>query len=836
MSSAAVMAPAPPAASIATDCFHCGLPVGEPGRYTVAVDGASRDCCCGGCRAVAQTILEGGFGAFYRDRAASTSRVAVDDDATILTVYDDPQVAAGFIESQPDGTCEATLLLEGIHCTACVWLNEQHLNWQPGVRRVWINHASHEARVNWDPHVTSPSRLLAAVRAIGYRAWPADDAHRARMARRERRTGLWRLFVAGFGMMQVMMLAWPSYIAGDGDLSPDIATLLRWASLVLTVPVLVYGAAPFLAGALRDLRLRRFGMDVPVALGIVAAFVGSTWAVVRDTGDVYFDSITMFVFFLLAARWFENAARRSAGEGLRRLARALPATAQLLLNWPSSHDTVQIPAGALQVGDHVLVAPGATIPADGMLESAATSTDESLLTGESRPRVRVRGQELTGGAINVAQPAVLRVVRVGAATRLSAIVRLAEQAQSERPPLVLLADRHAAWFIAAILVVAAATAGIWFWIDPARALPAAVAVLVVTCPCALSLATPAALAVAVGRLAREGLVTVRAAGIEALARVDHVVFDKTGTLTDGALSVLGVETFGREDETACRAMAAALEFGSAHAIAKALAVTAGTPLPPLTDVRHVVGQGVEAMGAGGQIRIGRRRFVEELGLDLPFDEADSATIVWLGDRQGMLARFRLGDRVRPDAVDTVARLRALGVRVSIASGDHRGAVGAVARRLGIDRFSAGLTPEDKRHGIAGLQARGAKILMVGDGINDAPVLAQADVSIALGGGASLAQAKADFVLDTDGLRGVADGIETARRTRRIIAQNLWWAFGYNIAAVPLAASGLLPPWLAGLGMSLSSLLVVGKAWRLRHRARKSQPPSERARAIPLRQG
>jgi P-type Cu2+ transporter len=799
-------------------CFHCGLPVTEPGRYVALVDGTQRDLCCTGCQAVTETILGSGLAAFYASRTAVAAPSAGRDTVPLpeLAVYDRPEVQAGFVERGADGMCEATLLLEGIRCAACVWLNEQHLASQPGVLRADINYATRRAHLSWDPARIRLSDILAAVQAIGYRAWPNDNAAAEALDRREGRDALWRLFVAAFGMMQVMMYAFPAYIAMDGDLTPDIAGLLRWASLLLTVPVVFYAAAPFFRGAWRDLRAGRAGMDVPVALGIGAAFLGSVWATVSGQGEVYFDSVSMFVFFLLGGRWLEAGARRRAVEVLRHLSRALPATAERLHDWPARDTAETVPAIALAAGDHVLVRPGAAFPADGVLVQGETRADESLLTGEALPVAKRVGHPVVGGAVNASQPVVVRVERAGNATRLGAIVRLAERSHGERPALVALADRYASAFVIVVLALAGLAATAWWWHDPSRALAVAVAVLVVTCPCALSLATPTALTVGTGALAKAGLIVTRERAIETLTRVTHVVLDKTGTLSEGVFSLVSADVVGRLDETRCRALAAAMEAGSDHPVARALR-DAPTGAVVVTDVRHIAGEGVEALWEGRRVRLGSRRHVEALAGPMPAGTAAMSpgiTEVWLADEAGPLMRFALGDRLRPEAAEVVRRLRAANLVVILASGDGAHAVRHAASQCGIDDWRAGLSPEDKHRLVTDLQAAGAVVCMVGDGVNDAPVLARADVSIAMGTGAVLAQRASDIVMVSGRFDALQPAFEIAARTMRLVRQNLAWAFAYNVIAIPLAAFGWITPWAAGLGMSASSLFVVVNALRI----------------------
>jgi Cu2+-exporting ATPase len=796
-------------------CFHCGLPVPAGSRFIAQIDGAPRAMCCAGCQAVAQTIAGGGLSAYYRSRTAAAARQAAQDDEDELALYDLPEVQRDFVRE--DGPArEATLLLEGITCAACVWLNEQHLARLPGVLLAQINYTTHRALVRWDPARVRLSQILHAVRAIGYRAFPSNSPAAQQARLREHRNALWRIFVAGFGMMQVMMYALPTYLASDGTMSPDIEQLMRWASLVLTLPVILYSSAPVFLGAWRDVRRGRLGMDVPVALGIAVAFAASVHATLAGGGEVYYDSIAMFVFFLLGGRYFEMRARERAAASLEHLDRAIPLAAHRLTRFPAAHDTEDVPAVSLRIGDLVLVKPGEAVPADGVLLEGETETDESLLTGESRPVLRRAGAALVAGAVNRLSPAVMRVERAGDETRVSHIRRLTERAAGERPQLVEVTDRIAGWFVAGVLIVAAVAALAWHAIDPARAMWIAVAVLVVTCPCALSLATPTALAVAVGTLARRGVVATRGHAIETLARVTHVVFDKTGTLTQGTLSLTAVEPTGALDRARVLAPAAALERGSEHPIARALIAAAPAGAPTAAQLRSVAGAGVEGSIDGVSWRLGSASFVGALaGGSPPLPPAPGdATPVWLGSAQGWAARFTLSDVLRPEAARVVHGLQAQGLSVLVLSGDEERCVHGVAAQLGIAAASGALAPEDKHARVRALQAQGAVVAMVGDGVNDAPVLAQAQVSVAMGSGAVLAQSQSDLVLVSGGLDGLREALHTAQRTMRVVRQNLAWAVAYNLVALPLAVAGYVTPWLAGLGMAGSSLLVVANALRL----------------------
>jgi Cu2+-exporting ATPase len=732
-----------------------------------------------------------------------------------LSLYDDPEVQRAFVRCGRDGS-EALLLIEGIRCASCAWTNERAIAKLPGVLGVEVNFTTHRANVRWDPSRIRLSEILAGVREIGYRAFPCDPARVDSLAGGEKRDALWRLFVAGFGMMQVMMYAVPAYIAADGDMSADIERLLRWASLVLTLPVVAYSAAPFFEGAWRDLRQRRLGMDVPVALGIAVAFGVSVAATLAGTGEVYFDSVTMFVFLLLFGRYLGLLGRQRAARTLSRLARLVPEMANRLREFPRSLETERVAVASLAPGDYALVRPGETFPADGTVEEGSGTVSEALISGEARPKAKRPGDAVIAGAANLASALVVRIAKVGQDTVLSSILELVERASAEKPRMIALADRTASQFILLVLVLAAIAGGWWAAVEPGRALLVVVAVLVATCPCALSLATPIALAIAIAELAGRGVVIARGQALEALARATDFVFDKTGTLTRGEPRLAGVTALGRIPRERCIALAAAIESASEHPIARAISAAEkkGAALS-VSEIRNVPGEGVEARVEGRRYRIGTAGFVQGLGPGSPPPaEGGEDTLVWLGDESGPLALFRLRDELRPEAEEAVAALRRLGLEVHLLSGDGARACADAARRTGIAIVGAAASPDGKRRRVAELQRQGRKVAMIGDGVNDTPVLAQADVSLAMGGGARLAQMRADAVLLAEDLRELPRAVARARDALRIVRQNVAWAFAYNLVVLPLAISGMLTPWAAAIGMSGSSLLVVLNALRL----------------------
>ena len=796
-------------------CFHCGLPVPGNADYSVQIDGRSQPMCCRGCQAVAQAIVDGGLSDFYRYRTTKSPQAKdlVPEALAERALYDRADLQQAFVQKQAGEIREASLILEGIVCAACVWLNERHVRALPGVLEFGVNYSTHRARLRWDNQRIRLSDILEAISAIGYHAHPFDPGRQEQVYREERKAALRRLAVAGLGMMQVMMLAVALYSGAYEGMDPALRTFLRWVSLLLTLPVVVYSAKSFFTSAWRDLKRRQLGMDVPVSIAIGSAFLASAWATVTDSGEIYFDSVTMFTFFLLAGRFLEMGARHRAGQAAEELVKLLPATAARL----GDHGEERVPVSDLAPGDRVLVRPGESVPADGRITEGRSSVDESLLTGESLPQVRNPGDLLIGGTVNNESPLVMQVETVGEGTVLSAIVRLLDRAQTEKPSVARLADRVAGWFVAALLLLATAVGWWWWQHDAVRAFAVTLSVLVVTCPCALSLATPAAVTAATGALTRLGVLTTRGHALETLARATHVIFDKTGTLTEGRLRLESVQLLGDRDRGSCLRLAAALEQASEHPIAHALCASVDSPAAA-SDIVATPGLGVEGSVDGQRYRIGVAAYVSELqgqARNQPVAAGDYPDGVVLGDAQGLLAHFSFVDRLRARAAESVAQLQGLGLEVELLSGDRLETVQAVAQELGIARYSARCQPQDKLARINELQRQGAVVAMVGDGVNDAPVLAAAQVSLAMGSGTQLAHASADMVLLSEQLPHLAAAVRTSRRTLRVIRQNLGWALVYNLVAVPLAAGGWVAPWMAAIGMSSSSLVVVLNALRLR---------------------
>ena len=772
-------------------------------------------------------------------RALTLARLSVlMPSAAHFQLLDDPQEWSAFsrLIDAGAGLWESQVVVGGMHCAACSVTVEDALRQVPGVQGASVSGSGQRATVQWRADAVLPSRWMQAVIGSGYQVLPANDAFAAGQRKLENRAALWRWLVAGLCMMQVMMYAYPAYTARAGDLSAEMESLLRWASWVLTLPVVFFSCGGFFRSAWMDVVQRRVGMDLPVALGIAVTFAVSTAGTFEPAGtfgrEVYFDSLTMFVFFLLSGRWLELRLRSRTAGALEAVMNRLPEGAE---RQQADGRFERVAVRRLAVGDLLRVQSGESIAADGVVEQGTSSVDEALLTGESRPLPRGVGAQVLAGSFNLGATLWVRVQRVANNTRFAQIVALMEAASSTKPTLALLADRLAKPFLVGVML-SAAGAALWWWDrDPERALMVAVSVLVVTCPCALSLATPAAMLAAAGRLAGSGILVRRLQALEALAQVDTVVFDKTGTLSRDRLWVHSVQTRTGVSQAQALGWAAALAGHSHHPAARALTERTADLAAPwfCSGVAESPGQGLagqvkpsatdcevaDVSAQGMDLRLGSSQFC---GLA---SAADAESEVHLCDTQGWIATFSLAEALRSDAQACVDALRAAGLGVQVLSGDGQRAVNRLAQALGIENAQGGCSPDDKLQALRALQAHGHSVAMVGDGLNDAPVLAGAQVSFALGQAVQLAQARADFVVMGAHLLPVAHTVLLARRTMAVVRQNLAWALVYNAVCVPLAVAGMLPAWAAGLGMAGSSLLVVGNALRLSRPASGADTPS-----------
>lgn len=790
-------------------CFHCGLPVHTGDAFTAIVLEQSRVFCCPGCQAVAQTIVAGGLESYYLHRSESSANpealpgVLPDE----LLLLDRADIQKPFVSTS--GTISETrLLIEGITCAACGWLIEKHLKQLSGVLETALNLSNHRLFIRWDAEQVMLSDLLKTIRHIGYAAhpWQADKISEQMHA--DNRRALRKLGVAGLLWMQVMMASMATWPEFNIDLSQGMDGLLRWVSLILTTPIVFYCSSEFFTGALRDLRTRHLTMDVSVSLAIAGAYAAGIWSTVTGQGDLYFDAAGMFALFLLSGRYLERRARERTSAATTQLVNLLPASC-LRLNPDGNSERILL--SELRQGDQLLVPPGHLIPADGRIITGSSSVDESLLTGEYLPLAKQPGDSVAAGTLNIEGPLSIDVLALGEETQLSAIVRLLERAQSLKPRLAELADTVAQWFLISVLLIAAVVGVIWWQIDPSRAFWIVLSLLVATCPCALSLATPTALTAATGSLHKLGLLITKGHVLESFQKVDTVIFDKTGTLTEGKLTLKSICPLGTLNQAQCLELAAALESHSEHPIARAFGRTTTT----VNNVNSAPGLGLEGTVNGTQLRIGRPDYVSALGnYSAPAMPSQHGQWLLLGNTQEALAWFALDDKLRADAPALLKTCRARGWDVLLLSGDSSPMVQHIAQQLQIDDARGGLTPDDKLQVLKQLHRQGRHVLMLGDGVNDVPVLAAADISIAMGSATDLAKTTADAILLSNSLSSLISALAIAKKTRRVIIENLSWATLYNGLVIPFAAIGWVTPGWAALGMSLSSLLVVLNALRL----------------------
>ncbi|WP_415763159.1 heavy metal translocating P-type ATPase [Pseudomonas sp. CP4] len=792
-----------------TPCYHCALPVPSGSRFTAVVLGQAREFCCPGCQAVAEAIVAGGLESYYQHRSEASANpealpVQLSDE---LALYDRADVQQPFVRHEGD-LAETTLLMEGISCAACGWLIEKHLRTLPAVAEARLNLSNHRLHVRWANAQLPLSQILAELRHIGYAAHPYQSDRASEQLASENRLALRQLGVAGllwFQAMMATMATWPEF---NIDLSPELHTILRWVALFLTTPIVFYSCAPFFKGAMRDLRTRHLTMDVSVSLAIGSAYIAGIWTSITGVGELYFDAVGMFALFLLAGRYLERRARERTAAATAQLVNLLPASC---LRLDSDGQSERILLSELRVGERILVQPGSILPADGKIIDGQSSIDESLLTGEYLPQPRTLGDAVTAGTLNVEGALTVEVQALGQDTRLSAIVRLLDRAQAEKPRLAEIADRAAQWFLLLSLIPAAVIGLLWWQLDSSRAFWIVLAMLVATCPCALSLATPTALTAATGTLHKLGLLLTRGHVLEGLNQIDTVIFDKTGTLTEGRLVLRSIRPLGALDSEQCLSLAAALENRSEHPIARAF----GRAPLAAEDVHSTPGLGLEGVVGEQRLRIGQAEFACALSdAALPSLPDEAGQWLLLADSHGPLAWLVLDDHLRDDAPALLAACKARGWRTLLLSGDSSPMVASVAAELGIDEARGGLRPDDKLHVLQQLHEEGRKVLMLGDGVNDVPVLAAADISVAMGSATDLAKTSADAVLLSNRLDALVQAFTLARRTRRVIIENLLWAALYNGLMLPFAALGWITPVWAAVGMSISSLTVVLNALRL----------------------
>ena len=800
----------------AVRCTHCGLPV----PHGWVREGEENQFCCSGCRHVFGILNDLGYDEFYRLADASGGRQPAKVSGRGFEDFDDATFRALNVEITADGQQRAQLYLEGVHCAACVWLVEKLPEVVPGLDSVRLNLATSVTEVVWDGDATRLSVIGRALDNVGYtpHAYRSDSAREAR--RVEDRALLIKVGVAAAAAMNIMFLQGALYAGEYSGMAAPYTQFFRWLAFGLCLPVILFSARPFFRAASAGLRRRVPHIDLPISLAILAAFAYSAASTFKGSGPVYFDSVAALVALLLGARFIQSSAQRKAMEGVERLRGvAFAEYARRIEGGGPDAPSLEVPLAALQPDDRVEVRSGELVPVDGTVLAGRSSLDNAVLTGESEPVEIREGDRVHAGATNLGARIVVRVEAIGSATRVGALLALVQDAMSKRPPLVEVADRISRWFVLTVLALAAVAGAAWLTVSPEAALEHVVALLVVTCPCALGLATPVAMSVALARAARAGFFIKHQATFERLRRIDTVFLDKTGTLTEGRATVsrwAGVPV--------ARELAFFLETQSDHAVARALRRSMLRPagvLPRITDVREVPGQGIAGRVGDLEVRVGNRGFMDAANVIVTAELSDHATDLladglspcYVAAAGQLIGVGAVGDPLRPDARRTVEALRRRGVAPRILSGDHPAVVARVAEALGIPPEDArgGMTPEDKRdHVQAFVDARGGdgRVAMVGDGVNDAAAMALSDVGVAVEGGAGAALLAADVVVTRKGLSPLLDLFEGSRKTLNLIYRNLGFSLVYNIAGATLALVGLVGPLLAAVLMPISSLTVI----------------------------
>ncbi|TVL33931.1 heavy metal translocating P-type ATPase [Shewanella xiamenensis] len=789
-------------------CFHCNEPVLTGTQFVTRINDRDELMCCPGCQAVSQAIVDAGLLSYYKFRTEPGNKqtALVPDELNQFSAYDLPEVQQDFVHSV-EYSDSVSLSIDGITCAACAWLIEHKVKQLPGVNQVMVNSTTQRALISWDKQQVKLSDILGQISRIGYQAAPYQVDEQELTAKQNSRKFLLRLGLAGFATMQVMMFALALYTGYFTDLDVQYRDYFRWVSMIFATPVVLYSAQPFYFSAIRTLLSGKLNMDVSVSIAIGGAYIASCFATVNGTGEVYFESVSMFTFFLLLGRYFEQKARQKASVSSSNLHKLVPLTAHLV----TAQGQEEIPAKKLCLGDIILIKPGEMVAADGIVVDGHTSINEAMLTGEQMPIEKPVDSQVFAGTINLDQPIKVKVTALGQDQLVAEIIRLQELASNTKPAVAMLADKLSRYFSGTILTIATITYLVWLQISPEDAFWVTLSVLVATCPCALALATPTAVTCATAIFTRLGIITRKAGVFEKLPQIRHVVFDKTGTLTCGTLSIAKVQCHGDFSKEQVLAIAAALETGSRHPIAAAFAAYL-TPDVVANQVHHEVGFGVKGIINGAEYRIGNAHFTGAI-VNSEFINQQ----IWLArandDQLKVIATIEIKDNIRIDSKETVNILKQQGCKVSIASGDSSGHVHQLAKELGITDVHSGLTPADKLSLVNKLQQSNS-VVMFGDGINDAPVLAGADLSVAMGSGSAIAKNSADLILLGDHLSRFTQAVRVAKLTTQIIRQNLAWALGYNAFILPLAVTGHVAPYIAAIGMSTSSLIVVGNSLRL----------------------
>jgi Cu2+-exporting ATPase len=812
-----------------TKCDHCMLPIGEGGAVHEDWPTGRKTFCCHACRSIYRMIQEEGLGDFYAKRKWTSFGIpealrepAADNDQGItVSTLDRPSTDAAAVE-------EMDLLIDGIRCASCIWLIERLLERTCGVISARINFATHRAVIKWDPGATTSEAILSRMRSVGYLPQPYSPAAFEEALQRQNRDLLTRFGTAAFFSMQLMTISFALYAGYFQGIDASVKNLLEMVSLLLSTPVVLYAGWPFIQGAWRGVRNGSLNMDALIVLGSWSAY-GLSLHHMRTGGEVYFDTSVMIITLVLLGRYLESSAKKRASFAVSRLLALQPQNARIV----TDAGTVIVPTSSVRAGSRLEIRPGERVPLDGIVRKGASDINESLVTGESVPRPVSNGSRVIGGTLNGLGTIEVEVTSAAGGTVLSQIAHLVEKAQASSAPIQRLADRLSAYFIPVIILLAAAS--FWYWryeVPQGKALLIAVSVLVISCPCALGLATPVAILAGTGSAARRGILIKGGDILERLHKVDTIVLDKTGTITTGKLTVVEVwtGTDGILSPGELLQIAASVERSSEHLIGSAIvssAKEAGMSLLPAGSFRAFPGQGAYAEVGGLPVLVGKADLLRQESIDIPAIvleraahlERQGRTVVYIARGRVVLGIIALMDTPKRDAAAAVARLKRRNIKISLITGDNAATAAAIGRTIGIERILSGVMPENKADEIMKLRRTGGVVAMIGDGINDAPALASSDVGIAMASGSDIAVDSAHIVLLRSDMQSVADALDLSCRTFRVVRQNLFWAFFYNATAVPLAMAGVLTPIVSAAAMSVSSVTVVLNSLRLKRESR-----------------
>jgi Cu2+-exporting ATPase len=804
-------------------CDHCLLNFPERDAVREELDGKQHVFCCNGCRGIFLLIRSEGLDDFYLKRTWKDTGLPDRNKELDIRAFSED------VREAEQGK-EIDIFIDGIRCASCVWLNEKFLSRTEGVAYARINFATHKARIRWDPELTGLEKILKRIQTIGYTPRPYRESEQFKLQRAEARDLLVRFGTAAFLSSQLMIYSVALYAGYFQGIDPQMKTLLEIIAMALTLPVLLYSGMPFLKNTLKGLRHLHFSMDSLITIGSGSAFVYSVYQMFSG-GTVYFDTSAMIITLILLGRYLEATAKGRASETIEKLTELNPVEARILASSEAadlfSQETVMKPLASLKKGDLVKILPGERIPSDGLVVDGQSEADESILTGESKPVMKTAGEGVIGGTVNLFGSLIVEVTRTGKDTVLSGIIRAVEDAQARKPRIQILADRIVGYFVPVILLIAfMTTAGYILKGAPANsALMTGISVLVIACPCSLGLATPLAVLVFTTMASSKGILVRSGEVIENSSRLDQVIFDKTGTITEGRSSLKAIVPIdsGIDKEELLR-IAASIENLSEHSLGRAITDSWRGSLLPVGDFKATPGRGVEAVIDSNRIYIGNRAFMEEHAIEtghlsyddlsLPHERAGD-TVISLGWDRKLRALFVVSDCLRPEAADAVRKIRTLGKEVTVVSGDNKTTTTAIASAAGIGHAVSEMSPARKRDFVREIQEKGGRVMMVGDGINDAPALTESAVGIAMGRGTDIAMESADAVLVRNDLTSIPFFIGLSRRAYTVIRQNIFWAFFYNIIAIPIAVSGVLHPIIAAVAMAASSLFVVLNSLRIR---------------------